>query len=209
MGKNKKKDPILSQEEYAFQAAEEQYQEEIEAEMRYKEELLYEGALIERKRIMDSLRKFLENEENAPVKPINANEYRNNCIDNELLIIENVNVINLVNDLEERHFFESKYKTNIISWFRGFLLRNSIPIKVSADTFVSLVADMMDRDPSLIKNTKKMVASNISTSFTFRGKRCTEDTIRQILKPGTHKNRISHLTGKIPNIVNFITKSTT
>jgi hypothetical protein len=198
-----------SQEEDAFIAAEETWQEEFEAENRFKEELLYEGALIERKRIMDALRRFLEQEENAPVKPVSVNDYKDPTFIKELLVVEGIDVIKLINDLEERKSFESKQKSNVVSWFNGFLLRNTIPIKVSADIFVSLIADIMDLRPSHIKNTKDFVSFYIALSFTFKGKKCKESTIRQIMKPGIHKNRISFHSEMIPNINDFKMKSTT
>jgi hypothetical protein len=198
----------LSPEEIAFQSAEEVWQEEFEAEIRFKEELLYEGALIERKRMMDSLRKFLMQEENAPVKPISLELIKDPSLA-EKFKIEHIDVNALVNDLEKRLFFESKYRSKVISWFNGLIPLYPIPIMVSADVFVSLIADMMDTKQRLIMNTKEFVSFYIARSFRFKGKKCENKSIYQIMKPGTHKNRISYLSEKIPNIQDFIKNTTT
>lgn len=206
MGKNKKKDPILSQEEYAFQAAEEKWQEEYEDQMKYELDLMSQGALIERERIINSLKKFLEQVEKENFDPIEYKDLPNETYE-DLRIDDNLDIEALINWMISKKYFNKKYKSSVESWFKGLTPRNPILINVSADVFVSLIADLIDN--KMMVNTKTYIAFLINKSFRFKGEERLYSSIYQIMKPNDsnkkgNKNRISHQSGKIPDINEFL-----
>lgn len=214
MGKKMKKiiegEVHTSQDEDTGIAAGDKWQKEFEAEERYKEELRMEGAKLEREKISNSIDGFV----NPILKKILSNSIskkpkKRENLKTEVLTVTGIDIPKIVTDLEERHFLDAKYKAIIVEWFSGLQPSKPIPIDTSAAVFVSIIADLMDTRPKCIKNSKEFVYKYIATSFLFNGKKCEVSTIKQLMKPGNNKGRVSYHTRTIPNILDFKSKYTT
>ena len=195
-----------SQEEDAFIAAEEKWQEEFEAEERYKDKFRQEGAKLEREELTNSL--------SETIKPMIEAAFHNSIrkmtkseksIRNEIFSAQRIDIKRLLNDLEAAKFFDKEHKDSILKWFQGQPPFTPVPINVSAASFVSIIADMMDARPKLIKNSKRFVYQYIADSFLFDGKNREVSTIKQIMKPSS-RGRVSHCTGTIPDIQKYTIK---
>lgn len=195
-----------SQEEDAHIAAEEKWLEEFEAEERYKDKFRQEGAKLEREYFTnsasESLIPIMENVFHNFIKKISKGEQR---IKHEVFSINGIDIQKLLTDLEVKDFFDKEYKASILNWFQGQPPLAPVPINVPASRFVSLIADLMDARPKLIRNSKKFVYQYIADYFLFDGRSSEVSTIRQIMKPSS-RGRVSHYTGTIPNIQNFMIK---
>jgi len=191
---------LMSPEDEAAKAAHEVWQEEFEEEMRFKEELRKEGAKHEQERIAFKLKKNLP--EIAKIL-LDKSGNEEQTISEEIFTINGIDINKLVTDLEKLNFFDSCYKKDILDWFSGIRLLDPIPINGSATRFISLIADLMDKRPKFIKNSKEFVYKYIQTSFLFNGKQAKHSMIKQIMKPGSNKNRVSYHTKTIPNILDY------
>ena len=128
---------------------------------------------------------------------------RGQKIKEQRFTITGIDVPKLVTELERRCFFDASYKKKVLAWFNGMAPEEPIPMNGTATRFISLIADMLDTRPKFITNTKEFVYLYIESSFLFNGKNPQISTIKQIMKPGINKNRVSHLDNSIPDIQTF------
>jgi hypothetical protein len=110
----------------------------------------------------------------------------------------------LVDELEERKYFSSEFKNQVIDWFNGKPPVEPIPMKVSASIFISIIADICDIRPKLILNTKEFCYTYIEQSFLFNGAKAESSYIKKVMKPN-NENRVSRYGNTIPDIQQYKT----
>lgn len=204
MRKNRKINTKISEEDLAFMAATDEWEQDIKVKFTYEDKLLNEGAKQERERI-----KNLLNSDSQNIAAFKEKKPKFKILkENERFLILGIDVPRLVVELEKRNYFDLRFKNNILNWFNGNKPEVAIPMNTTASKFVSLVADIWDARPKHLMNSKEFVYSYIQESFLFNGRKLEISTIKQIMKP-TSSNRVSSTDNTIPNYQDFTLNKTT
>ena len=124
----------------------------------------------------------------------------------ERLTIKGIDIPALVSDLENRKFFDSDYKEDILKWFNGTPPQAPVLMNISANLFISVIADLCDARPKFIINTKEFCYNYIHNSFLFNGERAEPSYIKKVMKPDSVNRIFSRFNKKIPDILTFKTK---
>jgi len=124
--------------------------------------------------------------------------------DEQSFTIVNIKLEKLVVELYKRNYFENSDIDKVLEWFRGNKPEKPIDMNVNSNHFISLIADLWDIRPKIIKNTKKFCYSYIHESFLFKGKRVELNYIEKVMKPN-NENRVTSEDKTIPDIQSFKT----
>jgi penicillin-binding protein-related factor A (putative recombinase) len=120
--------------------------------------------------------------------------------------ITGIDLSKLVQELVEQDYFNLKYKTDVINWFKGIKPENQIKMNVRANFFLSIIADLCDAKPPFIKNKKNFCYEYIRQSFLFRGEEPKISYIEKVMKPN-NENRLICSDKTIPDIQSFKTST--
>lgn len=121
--------------------------------------------------------------------------------------LDGIDVDKLVDELEERKYFSSKFKYQVIDWFNGKPPVEPIPMKVSANFFISIIADICDIRPKLILNTKEFCYTYINQSFLFNGSKAATSYIEKVMKPNGENRVFFGYRKRIPDIQQYKTST--